>query len=256
MSALNNVGYSTQKNVVIKSWSLSACCLAFPRPSPRHPESRNAQHPKNHSVSISRSSTHHPDASPAPSRRLAVLQHHRRDVRVRRRFHPGGERVPGDRPRGGSVALKVKAIASARACRARSSRRSCGAGPRRVRLDGRVRGDQHHAHGAGQGRMPRDARGRSVRSPEASQKRSAAKASSRAPASKPVAAFRRCPPAPASRDDAKTAARARCGAGAREPDADDAKRAAGERGELHRVPAHGRAFPGDARQVRAHVATT
>lgn len=46
MSALNNVGYSTQKNVVIKSWSLSACCPRFRVPSPRHPESRNAQHPK------------------------------------------------------------------------------------------------------------------------------------------------------------------------------------------------------------------
>ena len=46
VSALNNVGYSTQKNVVIKSWSLSACCPRFRVPSPRHPESRNAQHPK------------------------------------------------------------------------------------------------------------------------------------------------------------------------------------------------------------------
>ena len=36
-SALKNTGYSTQKQVVIKSWSLSACALPPPRPRPPIP---------------------------------------------------------------------------------------------------------------------------------------------------------------------------------------------------------------------------
>ena len=115
MSALNNVGYSTQKNVVIKSWSLSACCPRFRVPSPRHPESRNAQHPKKpqrlHSLSVPHLTTQ----TRPPPRHAGLLYYS--IIAVMFAYIVGFTLVAkkgyqATVPAVGSVALKVKGIAS------------------------------------------------------------------------------------------------------------------------------------------------
>lgn len=115
MSALNNVGYSTQKNVVIKSWSLSACCPRFRVPSPRHPESRNAQHPKKpqrlHPLSVPHLTTQ----TRPPPRHAGLLYYS--IIAVMFAYIVGFTLVAkkgyqATVPAVGSVALKVKGIAS------------------------------------------------------------------------------------------------------------------------------------------------
>ena len=114
MSALNNVGYSTQKNVVIKSWSLSACCPRFRVPSPRHPESRNAQHPKKPQrlhLSVPQLTTQ----TRPPSRHAGLLYYS--IIAVMFAYVVGFTLVAkkgyqATVPAVGSVALKVKGIAS------------------------------------------------------------------------------------------------------------------------------------------------
>ena len=115
VSALNNVGYSTQKNVVIKSWSLSACCPRFRVPSPRHPESRNAQHPKKpqrlHPLSVPHLTTQ----TRPPPRHAGLLYYS--IIAVMFAYVVGFTLVAkkgyqATVPAVGSVALKVKGIAS------------------------------------------------------------------------------------------------------------------------------------------------
>lgn len=115
VSALNNVGYSTQKNVVIKSWSLSACCPRFRVPSPRHPESRNAQHPKKpqrlHPLSVPHLTTQ----TRPPPRHAGLLYYS--IIAVMFAYIVGFTLVAkkgyqATVPAVGSVALKVKGIAS------------------------------------------------------------------------------------------------------------------------------------------------
>ena len=115
VSALNNVGYSTQKNVVIKSWSLSACCPRFRVPSPRHPESRNAQHPKKpqrlHPLSVPPLTTQ----TRPPPRHAGLLYYS--IIAVMFAYVVGFTLVAkkgyqATVPAVGSVALKVKGIAS------------------------------------------------------------------------------------------------------------------------------------------------
>ena len=114
VSALNNVGYSTQKNVVIKSWSLSACCPRFRVPSPRHPESRNAQHPKK-PQRLHLSVPHLTTQTRPPPRHAGLLYYS--IIAVMFAYVVGFTLVAkkgyqATVPAVGSVALKVKGIAS------------------------------------------------------------------------------------------------------------------------------------------------